>query len=176
MALIPVELAGRSYEVRIGRGLLADIASEAAPFLRKTRVPIVADANAKAHWGAAIERSLSASGKEPHWYEVEPGEGSKSWESLAKLTDWLLAEGVERGDHVLALGGGVVGDLTGFACAYVAISMVKTPAAQGYAFFVGMVIAKFGPAWGMGVGIGLYILLLAQKIPGRVMKPQPEKI
>lgn len=117
MALIPVELAGRSYEVRVGRGLLADVASEAAPFLRKTRVPIVADANAKAHWSAAIERSLTAAAKEPHWYEVEPGEGSKSWESLARLTDWLLAEGVERGDHVLALGGGVVGDLTGFACA-----------------------------------------------------------
>jgi 3-dehydroquinate synthase len=117
MALIPVELAGRSYEVRVGRGLLADVASEAAPFLRKTRVPIVADANAKAHWGAAIERSLTAAGKKPHWYEVEPGEGSKSWESLAWLTDWLLADGVERGDHVLALGGGVVGDLTGFACA-----------------------------------------------------------
>ena len=62
--------------------------------------------------------------------------------------------------------------LTGFACAYIAISMVKTPAAQGYAFFVGMVIAKFGPAWGMGVGIGLYLLLLAQRIPG-IVKPTP---
>ena len=117
MAVIPVELAGRSYEVRVGRGLLADVAGQAAPFLRKTRVPIVADANAKAHWGEALHASLAAAGKEPRWYEVAPGEGSKSWESLARLTDWLLAEGVERGDHVLALGGGVVGDLTGFACA-----------------------------------------------------------
>lgn len=55
--------------------------------------------------------------------------------------------------------------LTGFACAYVAISMVKTPASQGYAFFVGMVIAKFGPAWGLGIGVGLYLLLLLQNIP-----------
>ncbi|MBX7541795.1 3-dehydroquinate synthase [Qipengyuania sphaerica] len=116
MAVIPVELAGRSYEVRVERGLLADIAGQAAPFLRKARVPIVADANARAHWGAVVEQSLEAAGKEPRWYEVAPGEGSKSWESLARLTDWLLAEGVERGDHVLALGGGVVGDLTGFAC------------------------------------------------------------
>jgi hypothetical protein len=65
--------------------------------------------------------------------------------------------------------------LTGFACAYIAISMVKTPAAQGYAFFVGMVIAKFGPAWGMGVGIALYCLLLVQKIksplPASEMQP-----
>lgn len=63
--------------------------------------------------------------------------------------------------------------LTGFACAYIAISLVKTPAAQGYAFFVGMIIAKFGPAWGMGVGIVLYVLLLARKIPGFVMEPNP---
>ncbi|KJR96844.1 MAG: hypothetical protein VR65_26665 [Desulfobulbaceae bacterium BRH_c16a] len=63
--------------------------------------------------------------------------------------------------------------LTGFACAYIAISLVKTPAAQGYAFFVGMIIAKFGPAWGMGVGIVLYVLLLARRIPGFVIEPNP---
>ena len=117
MAVIPVELAGRAYEVRVARGLLADVAGQAAPFLRKPSVPIVADANARAAWGETVDQSLLSAGKEPRWYEVEPGEASKSWQSLAQLTDWLLAEGVERGDHVLALGGGVVGDLTGFACA-----------------------------------------------------------
>ncbi len=61
--------------------------------------------------------------------------------------------------------------LTGFACAYVAMSMVKTPAAQGYAFFVGMVIAKFGPAWGLGVGVGLYLLLLTQGLPWTSSQP-----
>ncbi len=117
MAVIDVALAGRSYQVRVGHGLLAAIGEQATPFLRKASVPIVADANASRHWGEAVEASLRAAGKEPRWYEVAPGEGSKSWESLARLTDWLLAQGVERGDHVLALGGGVVGDLTGFACA-----------------------------------------------------------
>ncbi len=117
MAVIPVDLAGRGYEVRVAGGLLADIACEAAPFLRKPHACIVADANARAHWGPAVERSLAQAGIEPRWYEVAPGEGSKSWNSLARLTDWLLDQGVERGDHVLALGGGVVGDLTGFACA-----------------------------------------------------------
>ena len=117
MAVIPVALAGRSYEVRVGSGLLADVAREAQPFLRKRQVCIVADAEARRHWGAPIAASLEAAGIAPRWYDVAPGEGSKSWDSLARLTDWLLAEGVERGDHVLALGGGVVGDLTGFACA-----------------------------------------------------------
>ncbi len=117
MAVSPVELAGRGYDVRVAGGLLADIAREAAPFLRKPHACIVADANARAHWGTAVARSFAAAGIEPRWYDIAPGEGSKSWDSLARLTDWLLAQGVERGDHVFALGGGVVGDLTGFACA-----------------------------------------------------------
>ena len=117
MAIIPVELAGREYEVRVGHGLLQSIATEAEPFLRKRHVCIVADINARANWGDAVSRSLELAGIEPRWFDVAPGEASKSWDSLACLTDWLLAQNVERGDHVFALGGGVVGDLTGFACA-----------------------------------------------------------
>lgn len=117
MAVIPVALSGRSYDVHVGGGLLSQVGEKAASYLRKTQVPIVADANARANWGNILEASLEAAGKKPHWYDVTPGEGSKSWESLARLTDWLLVQGVERGDHVLALGGGVVGDLAGFACA-----------------------------------------------------------
>ncbi|BBO92221.1 permease [Desulfosarcina ovata subsp. ovata] len=60
--------------------------------------------------------------------------------------------------------------LTGFACAYIAISMVNKPASQGYAFFVGMVIAKFGPAWGLCIGVGLYFLLVYKKTPFTVSK------
>lgn len=116
MAVIPVALGGRGYEVRVARGLLDDAASEAAPFLRKRRVPLVADAGAWAAQGDRIARSLGDAGHEIALYQVAPGEGSKSWTGLAALTDWLLAEEVERGDHVLALGGGMVGDLTGFAC------------------------------------------------------------
>lgn len=117
MAVIPVELGGRSYEVRIGHGLLEQAAHHLAPLLRKTRVPVVADANALAAHGDRLARALGGAGYSLALYTVAPGEGSKSWAELAALTDWLLAEGVERGDHVIALGGGVVGDLAGFACA-----------------------------------------------------------
>lgn len=117
MAVIGVRLAGRSYDVAVEHGLLDDAAGRAKPFLRKRRVPVVADENAWSAHGARLARSLEDAGREIALYTVRPGETSKSWESLASLTDWLLAEGVERGDHVLALGGGVVGDLTGFACA-----------------------------------------------------------
>ena len=117
MAVIPVALAGRSYEVHVERGLLERTATLAQAFLRKRRVPVVADTNARHLHGARLERSLVEAGYEVAWFDVAPGEGSKSWNGLAQMCDWLLAEGVERGDHVMALGGGVVGDLTGFACA-----------------------------------------------------------
>ena len=117
MAIIPVALAGRSYDVHVGSGVLDSLGNAAAPLLRKSIVPIVADAQAKRHWGPAVERALATIGKTPVWYEVTPGEGSKSWDNLIRLTEWLLEHEVDRKDNVLALGGGVVGDLTGFACA-----------------------------------------------------------
>ncbi|UIP05998.1 3-dehydroquinate synthase [Erythrobacter sp. SDW2] len=117
MAVIPVELAGRSYDVHVGRGLLSDAATLAKDFLRKSIVPVVADANAWADHGATLMAALAAAEREVALYQVPSGEDSKSWQSLQTLTDWLLTQGVERGDHVFALGGGVVGDLTGFACA-----------------------------------------------------------
>ncbi len=117
MAVIPVALGGRSYEVRIARGLLDLAGDEAALFLRKRRVPVVADAAAWAAHGTRLTAALMSAGHEAAVYETLPGESAKSWTELARLTDWLLAEGVDRGDHVLAFGGGVVGDLSGFACA-----------------------------------------------------------
>ncbi len=117
MAVVPVELGGRSYEVRIGKDLLHDVARQCAPLLRKSSVPIVTDANVARHWQEPVGASLAREGLEPRWLVLEAGEASKSWENLQRVTDWLLAEQVERGDHVLALGGGVIGDLVGFAAA-----------------------------------------------------------
>jgi 3-dehydroquinate synthase len=117
MAVIPVELAGRGYEVRVGSGLLADLPAQCGALLRKAQVPIVTDSNVARHWRATIETALGEAGFEPRWLVLPPGEGAKSWSVLELVTDWLLAEEVERGDHVLALGGGVIGDLTGFAAA-----------------------------------------------------------
>ena len=117
MAVIPVDLAGRSYQVRVGGGLLADLPAQCGHLLRKERVPIVTDANVARHWRQPVEAALVAAGKAPRWLVLDPGEGTKSWQGLAHLTDWLLAEEVERGDHIVALGGGVIGDLVGFAAA-----------------------------------------------------------
>lgn len=117
MAVIPVQLAGRSYEVRTGQGLLSNLAQECGALLRKQRVPVITDTNVESHWRAAVDSSLIAAGHAPHWLVLEPGESAKSWEGLSRTVEWLLEAEVERGDHILALGGGVIGDLTGFAAA-----------------------------------------------------------
>jgi 3-dehydroquinate synthase len=119
MAVIPVDVAGRPYEVRVGAGLLAELVEHCRGRLRKRQVPIVTDANVHRAWGEVVETALRASGHEPHWRILPPGEGTKSWDELAATVNWLLAEEVERGDHIIALGGGVIGDLTGFAAAIV---------------------------------------------------------
>ena len=121
MAVIPVALAGRAYDVVIEEGLLARFAGAAAPFLKgygdARKVPVVADTNTHRLFSAALDANLAASGLAADWFVVEPGEDAKSWAVLERLCDWLLALGVTRKDHVIALGGGVVGDLVGFACA-----------------------------------------------------------
>lgn len=119
MAVIPVALAGRGYEIHVGPGLLDRAGELAAAWLRSERVLVVADATAFALHGPRLEAGLRAAGKSLAAFIVEPGEGSKSWAGLAALTDWLLEHEVERGDHLVALGGGVVGDLAGFAAAIV---------------------------------------------------------
>jgi 3-dehydroquinate synthase len=119
MAVIRVDVAGRPYEVRVGAGLLAELGDHCRGRLRKRRVAIVTDRNVHAAWGAVVERALEAAGHEARWRVLPPGETSKSWGELTGTVEWLLDEGVERGDHILALGGGMVGDLTGFASAIV---------------------------------------------------------
>ncbi len=67
MSVIAVELAGRSYEVRVGSGLLADLAAHCGALLRKPRVPIVTDANVARHWQATVDGSLTSAGFKPRW-------------------------------------------------------------------------------------------------------------
>ncbi|MEN9682610.1 MAG: hypothetical protein RLZZ427_361 [Pseudomonadota bacterium] len=115
MAVIPVNIADRPYEVRVGTGLLATLAEQCRGKLRKRRVPIITDRQVHAAWGPVVETALHEAGHEAAWRVLPAGEATKSWDQLAATVDWLLDEEVERGDHILALGGGVIGDLTGFA-------------------------------------------------------------
>ncbi|MEY3960133.1 MAG: hypothetical protein RIR14_787 [Pseudomonadota bacterium] len=115
--MVPVALGARSYEVRIGAGLIARAGAEIAPFLKRPRVAVVTDDTVAAHHLLALAEALEAQGIAMVALSVPPGEGSKGWEQYARVSEWLLEQKVERRDIVIAFGGGVVGDLVGFACA-----------------------------------------------------------
>ncbi|MBM3614683.1 MAG: 3-dehydroquinate synthase [Alphaproteobacteria bacterium] len=115
--VVPVLLGARSYEVRIGAGLIARAGAEIAPFLKRPRVAVVTDDTVAAHHLLNLAEALEAQGIAMVALSVPPGEGSKGWEQYARVSEWLLEQKVERRDIVIAFGGGVVGDLVGFACA-----------------------------------------------------------
>jgi 3-dehydroquinate synthase len=116
MKTITVELGARTYPIHIEAGLLGRAGEFVAPLAKGRRIAIVSDANLTMHL-ATLQASLAAAGLESEAIVLAPGEGSKSWATLEMLCDRLLELGIERGDHVVALGGGVIGDLVGFACA-----------------------------------------------------------
>ena len=129
MESLTVDLGKRSYPILIGDGLIAEIGVHVRPLLRRPRTMIVTDAHVAPHYLAAVEASLADAGIATASLVLAPGEAIKSWSGLAQLTEWLIGEGVERSDHVIALGGGVIGDLVGFACSIVkrGCSFVQVP-------------------------------------------------
>lgn len=104
------------YEVVVGRGLLANAGTRIAPFARG-RTVIVSDETVGALHGETLRASLDKAGIRTDVVLVPPGEGSKSFAVLERLMDQLLATGLDRKDVIVALGGGVVGDLVGLAAA-----------------------------------------------------------
>jgi 3-dehydroquinate synthase len=117
MPIVPVELGARSYEVRIGQGLLARAGAEIAPLLQRPRVAVLTDETvAEAHLIDLVD-GLQSAGIDAVTLELPPGEATKSWAHLGSAVEWLLDQKVERRDVVVALGGGVIGDLAGFAAA-----------------------------------------------------------
>lgn len=114
---VHVPLGDRAYDVRIGEGLIARAGAEIAPLLARPRAVIVTDENvARLHLGA-LETALRAEGIASDALILPAGEATKSWPHLTRTVEWLLEQKVERRDVVIALGGGVIGDLVGFAAA-----------------------------------------------------------
>ncbi len=117
--IVPVELGTRSYDVQIGPGLLGKAAELIAATLGDARCGIVTDENvARQHLGP-LEASLAASSRHAGSIILPAGESTKSFGQLDQLCQRLLELGLERRDAVIALGGGVIGDLSGFAAAIV---------------------------------------------------------
>ncbi len=115
MKSVRVGLGERSYDVLVGGGLIARAGELMAPFLPRGRTAVVTDETVERLHGAQLRAALKAAGVVSDWIVMPPGEQTKSWAGLADLCDRLLALGLDRGDVVTAFGGGVIGDLTGFA-------------------------------------------------------------
>jgi 3-dehydroquinate synthase len=126
---IKVDLGARSYDILIGRGLIGDVGAEMQRRLPGARVAIVTDETvARLHLNR-LRDSLREKAIDHAVVTIAPGEESKSFATLTRVVDEIVAARIERNDVVLALGGGVVGDLAGFAAAIVrrGVRLVQVP-------------------------------------------------
>lgn len=114
---VHVPLGARSYDVVVGPGLLAEAGARIAPLLNRPRVAVVSDESVAALHLDALHEGLAAKGIGMQALNLPPGEATKSWAQLERTVEWLLEARIERGDIIVALGGGVIGDLAGFAAA-----------------------------------------------------------
>jgi shikimate kinase/3-dehydroquinate synthase len=114
---VHVSLGGRAYRIVIGPGLMRDAGSEIALLTKGGACAIVTDENVARLHLPALEASLDAAAVRHSRVVVPAGEGSKSIATYAEVSEALIARNLERSDLVVALGGGVVGDLAGFAAA-----------------------------------------------------------
>ena len=112
-----VELGARGYDIVIGPGLLAEAGAHIAPLLRRKRVVVLTDETVASLHLEALRDGLAAEGIEMVSLALPAGEATKSWPQFSRAVEWLLEQKVERSDVVVALGGGVIGDLAGFAAA-----------------------------------------------------------
>ena len=117
MKIVKVDLKTRSYDIHIGLDLLIESGAYIAPLLRRARVAVVTDSNVAELHLAALRTGLSAANIEMVALTLPAGERTKNWQVLGQTVEWLLDQKIERNDIVIALGGGVIGDLVGFAAA-----------------------------------------------------------
>jgi 3-dehydroquinate synthase len=126
---VKVALDARPYDIAIGRGLLANLGDRIKVLRPGARVAIISDETvARLHLQAA-EGALNSSGVDSARIVVPPGESSKSYATFEKVCEAIIAARVERNDLIVALGGGVIGDLAGFvaACYQRGIGLVQLP-------------------------------------------------
>ena len=113
--IVHVPLGDRAYDVHVGQGLFAQAGDLIAPLLGRPRVFVVSERRVA---GLHLDRLQNGLGDiEAPALLLEPGEATKGWAGLTQVVEWLLDQKCERGDVVVALGGGVIGDLVGFAAA-----------------------------------------------------------
>jgi len=130
MALLHVPLKDNEYDIVIERGLLKNVGLAAKAVLKRgAKVLIVTDTNVGEFYEGTVKSSLASEGIESITFVLDPGESSKSLKTLEKIYSFAFNNGFTRGDAILALGGGVVGDVAGFAAATIfrGIDYIQVP-------------------------------------------------
>ena len=127
--VVQVALGERAYEIVIGRGLLANLGIGIKAIRPGARCAILTDENVAKHHLAAAEAALKSAGIDSARIVVPPGEGSKNYATFESVCEAVIAARIERNDLLVALGGGVIGDLTGFtaACVRRGLDFVQVP-------------------------------------------------
>ncbi len=127
--VVDVALAERAYDIVIGRDVLGSLGERIAALRPGARTAIVTDRSVARYWLDKAEAALAQAGIASSRVIVEEGEGSKSYATLEKVSEALISAKIERNDLVIALGGGVVGDLGGFAAAILrrGVDFVQVP-------------------------------------------------
>ena len=128
-ALVQVELGSRSYEIPFGNGLLSEIGERCRKVLKGEKVAVVTDTNVGPYFLNQVEKSLETAGFSVSSHTIPAGEASKLITQAESLCQELAAAGHDRSSAVVALGGGVVGDLAGFVAAifYRGVPFVQIP-------------------------------------------------
>ena len=129
MATVTVELGERSYPIQIGPGELARVGERIAAAGLGTRALVISNPQVAKLYGATVRDSLLAAGIRPTLATVPPGERAKKLATVGRLCDDAIRAGLDRQSVVIALGGGIVGDLSGFvaACLYRGVDFVQLP-------------------------------------------------
>src|ERR1700729_1098450 len=127
--IVDVALGDRAYDIVIGRDVLPSLGKRIAALRPGARTAVVTDRTVASHWLARTEASLAEAGIATSHVVVGEGEGSKSYAVLEQVSEALISAKIERNDLVVALGGGVVGDLAGFAAAILrrGVDFVQVP-------------------------------------------------
>lgn len=148
---VDVSLGSRSYDILIGNGLMEHAGEEIAKRLPNIRATIITDEHVAEHYLVPLTQSLARVGIEIDPLILKPGEKTKNYENLTTVCDHILKCKLERGDAVIALGGGVIGDLTGFAAGIVRRGMkfIQVPTS-----LLAQVDSSVGGKTGINTGAG----------------------
>ena len=112
---VTVDLADRSYDILVGHGALDQLGARLSLMLKQPRVFVLTDETVERIHRHRLDEALASTGVTTLWKSLLPGEKTKSFSNLEGILDWLLEASADRGDVLIALGGGVIGDITGLA-------------------------------------------------------------